>query len=60
MEMSSQLQALDALPSGEDPQYQLNKRVDGPTASLDTAKKIKITFPFQESYRDSSVLQPAA
>jgi hypothetical protein len=43
MEMSSQLQALEALHSGKDPQYQLNKRVDGPTASLDTAEKIKIT-----------------
>jgi hypothetical protein len=53
MEMSSQLQALDALPSGKDLQYQLNMRVDGPAASLDTAVKIKITFPFQESYRDS-------
>jgi len=60
MEMSSQLQALDALPSGKDPQYELNRRVVGPTASLDTAEKIKISFPFQESHSDSSVLQPAA
>jgi hypothetical protein len=60
MEMNSQLQALDALPSGKDPKYQLNKRLDGPTASLDTAEETNITFPSQESYRDSSVLQPAA
>jgi hypothetical protein len=45
MEISGQIQALAALPSRKDPQYQLNKRACEHTASLDVAEKIKKLFP---------------
>jgi hypothetical protein len=44
----------------KNPRCSLHRRSRGPKASLDDAENIKITFPYQESNADFSVIQVEA